>query len=339
MYACESPYDTYASIREGFPAWLTENLTFLWDTSLLLTSEKLHVVVSDAVYDARIIEYIENEYVAYLLSLQKPVRVIKPYLKLLNKSGLVQTLRELVSYDFVPGNKESFKIFDSLYKEYEETINTDDLIFDHENLKQMQGDFFLKEKEDEKLKENFYKGLRHLANKKSMKSFNDQILELLDRILLDDIDLSVIVDDELSDYTEWQHNSPPFKLLASYLELLQCTTNEARNKILREMYIRKSIAMPYAFKIMIIKKMSEIMLKEDVNIDSDLILAMITEFEKFDSRSPGIVGKYFAYINKKKKHEDRGIVYAHASETALPSAERKLVRYALNQAFTRGMIC
>ena len=169
-----------------------------------------------------------------------------------------------------------------------------------------------------------------------MKAFNDEILGYLDGILKGTYDLEEIVDKNIPEYLDWQKKSRPFKLLATYLELLQADNNTTRDSLLRELFIEHPSQIPSAFKILIVKKMSEIMLREDVQIDQDLILAMITEFEKFESRNSLVTGKYFGHAVKGKND----FVHRHknAAEVAVPTAERQLIRYVLNQAMSSGLI-
>lgn len=68
-YAMSDPYDSYCSIKERYPAWFSEYLVFLWDTSGLLNDEVFKHDSSNSVeIQTTIIEEVTSQYLDYLIA-------------------------------------------------------------------------------------------------------------------------------------------------------------------------------------------------------------------------------------------------------------------------------
>ena len=337
-YTWETPYATYSYLREELPLWFSENMAYIWDMSAMLNSEELKISLNEGEdYQTGIFEAIEWQYVSYLLEMKMPLRIINPYLVMMDDESIARTLSDLIEYDYDPSDIENWREYYSVYEKFINERDTDQLREGYEILKQKQGDFHIEQAQNHEFRDNVYKGLKHLSNMNSIKPFNDRVIEYLQGILNDSIQIESIIDENLPEYVDWQNISKPFHLLATYLELIQADNDTDRNKLLSSLFIDNIVEVPYAFKIFIIKKMSDILLHKHVNVSQDIILAMIIEFEKFESRSSLITGKYFGHVNINDQDKVFG-EFVNSAEISVPKAERQLIRYSLNQGLSSGIM-
>ena len=70
-FSVEDPYDSFSLIKKMYPAWLSEYLLYLWDTSGMLNEEAFREASGEQLEgNTTIIESATKEYVNYLISLQ-----------------------------------------------------------------------------------------------------------------------------------------------------------------------------------------------------------------------------------------------------------------------------
>lgn len=144
------------------------------------------------------------------------LEIILPYLKIVDDESIAESLRNLVAYDFKPGDNASFKLYKETYEHHIKKRETEELQRDYENLLQLQAEHFTNAQKGRQAKENFYKGLKHLSQKRSLKAFNDEVITKLKFAFEPDFHPSELLDEEMPEYRKWKELSKPFKFLATY---------------------------------------------------------------------------------------------------------------------------
>ena len=88
--------------------WFSENMAYIWDMSAMLNSEELKISLNEGEdYQTGIFEAIEWQYVSYLLEMKMPLRIINPYLVMMDDESIARTLSDLIEYDYDPSDIEN----------------------------------------------------------------------------------------------------------------------------------------------------------------------------------------------------------------------------------------
>lgn len=242
-----------------------------------------------------------------------------PYLKIVDDEMQAKCLKQLVEFDFKPGNSDSFKAFDQAYNWCIDKRGTVELQNDYQELLQLQAEHYTKVQKGHKIKENFYNCLKYLFKKNSLKAFNDEVIRHLDFAFEPGFHPNELLDEEMKEYREWKEKSEPFNFLSTYCELLfgikdgnNPVINASIKKIFTELHV------PLQYKIKTIQTIWNDILSEHVSVSHDSILKMIIEFEKYESRRPCLTNKFF--------------------KKCLTTEEKDLIRYALNEALSASLI-
>ena len=246
---------------------------------------------------------------------KQSLKLLEPYLKILDNDSLASSLRKLVEFDFDWSSLDSFKIYETTYKSFILSRRFYQLEKDFEELVEKRAKYFENVKDKKDIRRAFYEELKCLIKKKSIKSFNDAVLKRIHESFDDDFTPDLLFDESFIEYLEWKEKSKPFKLLATYWEILTAidqNDNEILNKRLKELYIDKSIECPLGYKILIIQTISRCILNENINIHQDIIMKMTSEFEMFESKDSAITNKYI--------------------KRPISESEKQSIRYSLNQA-------
>lgn len=191
---------------------------------------------------------------------------------------------------------------------------------DYENILQMHADFFTKVQTGRKTKENFYKGLKHLSKKKSMKAFNQEVISRIDSVFTSDFHPNDLLEENMPEFENWKKGSKPFNFLVTCCDLISAIKDSKDNIMINRclQMILKEIEGPIEFKILVIQLISHDILNEHIKVKDDIILEMIALFEQFDARSYMITKKYM--------------------KKPLTEQEKMLIRHALKEALTCGII-
>lgn len=124
----------------------------------------------------------------------------------------------------------------------------------------------------------------------------------------------------MPEFAEWRKKSEPFNFLATYCELISSLTtskdNETINECLRLIF--KHLKCPLQYQILLIKKISNHLLQQEIQVDQALLMEMLNVFEQFDAKDPMLTDKYF--------------------QEPLNSHEKLLIRTALKDSLTGGLI-
>jgi hypothetical protein len=181
---------------------------------------------------------------------ENSLEICKPYLKIVDDDTLANILKQLVGFDFKPGDSNSFKAFDNVYKESIDQRGTVELQSDYQELLQLQGEYYTKAQKGDKMKENFYSCLKYLFKKNSLKAFNDEVIKSLDFAFESGFHPNDLLDEEMKEYREWKEKSEPFNFLSTYCELLH-GIKDGNNPVIN-MSIKKiftEIQVPLQYKI------------------------------------------------------------------------------------------
>ena len=287
-FALENPYDTFNKIKKSYPLWFSESLVFMWDASGLLHAEtfKMSKEKGEEI-NTRIIEYFTAEYVDYLISKEyrNSLQIVEPYLNILDDESLASSLRSLVKFDFDRSSIQSFKQYEEVYNYFKSKRNNPELEYDYERLVELRARYFEEKENKEQVKRSFYEALKLYIKKKSLKSFNDLVIKKIDQAFEANFEPDQLFEDSFTEYKDWKEISNPFKLLATYCEILTAINNrnnKVLNEKLKDIFLTKLIECPQKYKILIIQSISKCILNELVSVDQDIIMKMITEFQRFE---------------------------------------------------------
>jgi len=322
--ALEDPYDRYSKLKTHYPPWFTEYLVYLWDSSGLLNNDNFELDPSNAKQmSTTVVEYSSTEYLEYIISqnFEGSLEICHPYLKIVDDESVSNLLSRLVDIDFDPESKgnESFKLYEKVYKEHINIRGLHQLQVDYQRLLEIQGSHFADKEKDKIAKESFYNCLKYLAQKDSIKSFNSKVVNQLKSVFDPQFHPDELLDEEMPEYNAWKERSEPFKFLWTYCDLLlaiKAKDNKGINASLAIIYTE--VQVPLQHRIRVIQTVCNNILDEGINIDQDIIMDMIIEFEKYEARNPAIIRKY--------------------KDKFISSQEMDLMRYALNQALSCSLI-
>lgn len=243
----ECPYDTFNEIKKSYPLWFSESLVFMWDASGLLHSETFKMSVEKGQeINTKIIEYVEAEYVEYLINKQfkESLQIVEPYLNILDEESLARSLSSLVEFDFDRADPQSFKQYEEIYNRFKSKRNNPQLDHDYETLVELRANYFNEIKNKEEIKRSFYEALKLYNKKKSIKSFNDLVINKLDLAFENSFQPDQLFESSFNEYKEWKELSSPFRLLATYCEILTAIdscNNIILNDRLKDIYLAKTI--------------------------------------------------------------------------------------------------
>jgi hypothetical protein len=241
-------------------------------------------------------------------------------LKIVSDASCIEALLKVSEYDFNPGNEESFKLFSKVYKDMIDIRGSEQLTKDYENILQTHAEYFTKVQNGRKTKENFYKGLKHLSKKMSLKAFNREVMSRIDGIFSPDFHPNDLLEENMPEFENWKKNSKPFNFLVTCCDLITAIKDSKDNttiNICLEMIFKETDG-PIQFRILVIQLVSHDILSEHIKVSHQNIIEMISLFEQFDSRSRMITDKYM--------------------KKPLTDQDKMLIRHALKEALTCGII-
>ena len=165
----------------------------------------------------------------------------------------------------------------------------------YETVLQLQADHYKKFLKGRESKANFYNALKHLSQKRSLKEFNNEIINRIDEVFNTDFDPNDLIQEEMPEFKVWSIKSKPFLVLHTCCQLIDALKYQKDNDIINsclDLILRK-INCPTEYKILVIKTVSEHILNEFISIDQGIIMEMMTIFEQFDSKNRILTDKYF----------------------------------------------
>lgn len=322
-FALSSPYETHQELKKSYPAWFTEYMVFLWDINGRLTAENF-IDFPEGARDVStsVVEFTTSEYVNHLIEQQfeNLLELCKPYLLIMDDESIVSAFSKLIQVDFKPHDTNNFNLYKQTLEMHIKKRENEQLMGQLEKILEERANYFARKQDANLSKENFHKALKHLSEKRSMRAFNAEVISKLDIVFKPEFHPNELLDEEMDQHRDWKEKSKPFLFLATLCELIRALKDTKNNTEIDRCIslIFTEIDVPFQHKIRTIQLISNEILNPDIKVNSDLIMKLIIEFEKFESRDTCITGKYF--------------------KEPIQSEERNLIRYALNQALTCGII-